>query len=184
MRRLVMSAALAVTMVAGSAAQAWAEPPGPTPGPGWRTTAGTTLTWTAPEIVMGDAAVEFYAGDRLLGRPVTTDHRTFTLRADRPVNPAELQVRAGGRRLDAAPPRAQRAAAAPTVPGPARPAAVDPGVPGPYATTTGEYTLDSVRLPVYPEPVEMQAVVVAPTGAPGPRPLALFLHGRHFTCFQ
>ncbi len=30
----------------------------------------------------------------------------------------------------------------------------------------------------------MRAVVVAPTGARGPRPLALFLHGRHFTCYK
>jgi hypothetical protein len=30
----------------------------------------------------------------------------------------------------------------------------------------------------------MQAVVVAPTGATGRRPLALFLHGRHATCFK
>ncbi|BCJ54266.1 hypothetical protein Asp14428_57410 [Actinoplanes sp. NBRC 14428] len=29
----------------------------------------------------------------------------------------------------------------------------------------------------------MQAVVVAPKGAPGKRPLALFLHGRHYLCF-
>jgi hypothetical protein len=184
MRRLLVSAVLTVAMVAGSGVQASAAPPDPTPGSGWRTAGGTTLTWTAPRIVMGGAAVEFYAGDRLLGRPATTDHRTFTLRVGKPVDPAKLQVRAGGRRLDAPPPRAERAAAAPAVPAPGRPAAVDPGVPGPYATSTGEYTLDPVRMPDYPEPVEMQAVVVAPTGAPGPRPLALFLHGRHYTCFR
>jgi hypothetical protein len=40
-----------------------------------------------------------------------------------------------------------------------------------------------VQLSVYPQPVEMRAVVVAPTGAPGKRPLALFLHGRHWTCY-
>jgi hypothetical protein len=30
----------------------------------------------------------------------------------------------------------------------------------------------------------MQAVVVAPKGATGKRPLALFLHGRHYTCYK
>ena len=29
----------------------------------------------------------------------------------------------------------------------------------------------------------MRGVVVAPQGAPGKRPLALFLHGRHATCY-
>ncbi|GAB2947266.1 hypothetical protein GCM10023080_002380 [Streptomyces pseudoechinosporeus] len=139
---------------------------------------------------MGDAAVEFYAGDRLLGRPMAAeDRRTFSLSLDGvrlgPVT--ELQVRAGGRRLDgseaAADPQRRRSTAPvkPSAPLPANP--VDPGVPGPYRTTTGEYELKSVQLPGFPAPVEMRGTVVAPTGAPGRRPLALFLHGRHSTCF-
>lgn len=74
------------------------------------------------------------------------------------------------------------AAARPAAPLPA--GAIDPGKPGTYRTTTGEYTLNSVRLPGYPQPIEMQAVVVAPKGATGKRPLALFLHGRHYTCYK
>jgi hypothetical protein len=71
--------------------------------------------------------------------------------------------------------------------GPApRPAAaaapVDPGRAGPYAVVAGEYTLPAVRLPGLATPVEMRGVVVAPAHAPGPRPLVLFLHGRHVTC--
>ncbi|MEU6127372.1 hypothetical protein, partial [Streptomyces sp. NPDC047123] len=61
--------------------------------------------------------------------------------------------------------------------------AVDPGVPGRYRTVRGTYTLASVRLPGFPEPVEMRADVVGPADAPGKRPLALFLHGRHYTCY-
>jgi hypothetical protein len=61
--------------------------------------------------------------------------------------------------------------------------AVDPGIRGPYRTVTGDYRLPGVRLSDYPEPVEMRAVVVAPRDAPGRRPLVLFLHGRHWTCF-
>ena len=62
--------------------------------------------------------------------------------------------------------------------------AVDPGVPGPYATVTGEYDLAPVELPELFEPVEMQAMVVAPKGAAGPRPLVLLLHGFHEVCFD
>jgi hypothetical protein len=62
-------------------------------------------------------------------------------------------------------------------------AAVDPGKPGKYQTVTGEYSLPAVHLPDFPGEVEMQAVVVAPKGANGPRPLAVFLHGRHLTCY-
>jgi hypothetical protein len=173
---VTMTAAVAV----GPGGQAWAQPPVSPPG---TQVAGHTLTWTSPTLMAGDAAVEFYAGDRPLGRPTTTDHRTFRLSVEEPPEPGEFQVRAAGRRLDVPPPKGSATNSAPLpAPGPA--AAVDPGQPGQFATTTGEYTLDSVSLPDYPEPVEMQAVVVAPESAPGARPLALFLHGRHFTCFQ
>ncbi|MYS09675.1 hypothetical protein GTW71_25310, partial [Streptomyces sp. SID6041] len=60
---------------------------------------------------------------------------------------------------------------------------VDPGMPGRYRTVGGEYDLKSVRLPGFPEPVEMRATVVGPADAPGKRPVALFLHGRHGTCY-
>jgi hypothetical protein len=48
----------------------------------------------------------------------------------------------------------------------------------------GEYALPPVRLPGYVDPVEMRGIVVAPTDAPGRRPLVLFLHGRHATCYD
>ncbi len=60
---------------------------------------------------------------------------------------------------------------------------VDPGEAGSYATTTTEYDLPGVKLPGFSERVEMRGVVVAPTKAPGKRPVALFLHGRHATCY-
>jgi hypothetical protein len=183
-RRMIAAVAMTAAMLLGTAGQASAEPPDPPPGSGWRVADGHTLTWTAPRLTAGDAVVEFYAGDRLLGRPSTTDHRTFRLEVDRLPKPDELQVRAGGRRLDGPPPQAQRrAAAAVELPALGRAGGVDPGRPGPYATVAGEYTLPGVTLPEYPEKIEMEAVVVAPRGAKGPRPLALFLHGRHFTCF-
>nr|WP_221381584.1 hypothetical protein [Actinoplanes polyasparticus] len=184
MRRVIAAAVMTAAMVLGTAVQASAEPSDPLPGSGWRVSDGHTLTWTAPRLMAGDAVVEFYAGDRVLGRPSTTDHRTFRLEVDRLPKPTELQVRAGGRRIDGPLPQAQRRSVGDMEP-PAlgRAGAVDPGRPGPYATVTGEYTLPRVTLPDYPEAIEMEGVVVAPQGAEGPRPLALFLHGRHFTCF-
>ncbi len=76
------------------------------------------------------------------------------------------------------------AASAARLPAPLPANGVDPGKPGAYRTKTGEYGLKSVRLPGFSAPVEMRAVVVAPVGASGKRPLALFLHGRHYTCYK
>ncbi|MFH8576811.1 hypothetical protein [Streptomyces zaomyceticus] len=156
--------------------------------------AGRQLVWTSPEPVpMGDARVEFHAGDRLLGRPVAQqDGRTFRLTVGdiRLDEGTQLRVTAAGRRLDAAGPArsARLTPLDPAAPPPAlsdRPPVnrVDPGVPGRYRTVTGEYSLKSVRLPGFPEPVEMRAAVVGPVDAPGERPVALFLHGRHTTCY-
>ncbi|WP_374050238.1 hypothetical protein [Streptomyces roseicoloratus] len=172
---------------------------------GWRIAgagAERQLVWTADEAVpMGDARVEFRLGGRLLGYPVAQgDGRSFRLplgdarlggQAERRIaGGEELRVTAGGRRLDADAPalsarvRPTAPAARPEEPLPANP--VDPGVPGGFRTVKGEYALTSVRLPGFPEPVEMRAAVVAPdpASAPGRRPVALFLHGRHGTCFK
>ncbi|MGN9794227.1 alpha/beta hydrolase family protein [Streptomyces sp. OZ13] len=164
--------------------------------PGWRIThddGQSALEWRSPRPVPpGDARVEFHADDRIVGVPEAgKDGRTFRLPLDdaRTTDPADLRnlsVLAGGRRLDQEP--GGDSGARGTVPAAKPPAefppgAVDPGRPGTYRTTTGEYTLDPVRLPGFAKPVEMRAVVVAPKGAPGKRPLALFLHGRHATCY-
>ncbi|MFF4504464.1 hypothetical protein [Streptomyces sp. NPDC001401] len=162
--------------------------------PGWRIAgegAERQLVWrsTAP-VPMGDARVEFYSGGRMLGVPrPDKDGRTFRLGLGRGAATTGLKglhVQAGGRELDAAgrtetPGGRRSAAAAPPARLPAN--SVDPGKPGQYGTTTGEYDLDPVKLPGFPQPVEMRAVVVAPKGATGHRPLALFLHGRHSTCY-
>lgn len=62
---------------------------------------------------------------------------------------------------------------------------VDPGDPGPYAVDTSDYELAPVKLDGMPEPIEMVGHVVEPVdSAPtGPRPLVLFLHGRHSYCY-
>ncbi|GAA0453699.1 hypothetical protein Aca07nite_66160 [Actinoplanes capillaceus] len=177
----------AIVLGLGVAGPASADPPRPAPTglpPGWSWDE-RGLSWTSERIIPpGDAAVEFWSGERLLGRARGgPDLRTFVLSGGVSGRLTDLRVRIGGKRVDAAaPPRARTAGTPSEVPEqPAHP--IDPGIPGPYATTTGEYTLPGIRLSTYPEPVEMQGVVVAPKGAPGKRPLALFLHGRHWTCF-
>ncbi|WP_435852988.1 alpha/beta hydrolase family protein [Streptomyces vietnamensis] len=210
MIRVTRGVTTAVALLALTAASPWpasAQPspasPSTAPGSrfdgvtlpeGWQITgdgADRQLVWTSPErIPAGDARVEFRAGDRLLGRPLPRpDGRSYALplggiRLD---EGTELRVTAGGRRLDATG-RAGAAVERPLAPAAANPAPlpanpVDPGVPGPYRTVSGEYALRSVRLPGLPQPVEMRATVVGPTGAAGKRPVVLFLHGRHDTCY-
>ncbi|MEU4746355.1 hypothetical protein AB0G02_38660, partial [Actinosynnema sp. NPDC023658] len=115
----------------------------------------------------------------------STDLRTYTLDAADVANPEGLQVRLSGRRLDVEEPAAPPSTAANVVPPALLPAGdTDPGKPGPFTTSTGEYELDPITVPGYAVPLEMKAVVVAPTDAPGRHPLALFLHGRHITCYD
>ncbi|WP_340374192.1 hypothetical protein U5640_02725 [Streptomyces sp. SS7] len=201
-RRIGVTAVAVLAALAGTPGLAQARQPSATTAsaasddglpPGWRVTgegASRQLVWRAERPVpMGDARVEFHAGGRLLGVPKPArDGRTFRLSLDRAASLTDLQVLAAGRRLDEsaadsdAPSRDSLAAARPPAALPANP--VDPGKPGAYRTVTGEYDLAPVKLPDFPQPVEMQAVVVAPKGATGKRPLALFLHGRHATCYK
>ncbi|MET8101306.1 hypothetical protein ABZV29_33410 [Streptomyces sp. NPDC005236] len=167
---------------------------------GWSVTgegAARQLVWRSDKPVpVSDSGVAFYSGDRLLGRPVgAPDGRSFRLALgpERIGKGSGLQARTGGRRLDAAG-AGQNRPDRPEGPGErpglsARPSArlpvnaVDPGKAGSYRTATGDYKLPSVRLPGLAQRVEMRAVVVAPVNARGHRPLVLFLHGRHATCY-
>ncbi|WP_411081129.1 hypothetical protein [Streptomyces sp. cmx-18-6] len=204
--RKAWATAIAVLTVAGVAQTgAYAAPTPPeipaataTPGagdalpPGWRI-AGEKghnhLEWRAPQPVpMGDARVEFRANGKLVGVPEAQDDgRTFRLPLAEVSTSdlGDLAVEAAGRRLDEAPDAGARKAKppAPKLPPKLPAGTVDPGRAGKYATTTGEYNLPSVKLPDFPAPVEMRGVVVAPKKAPGKRPVVLFLHGRHSTCY-
>ncbi|MFD7653802.1 hypothetical protein ACFV4N_07455 [Actinosynnema sp. NPDC059797] len=191
---VLTAAALAAPVTATAQAQPGRAPDLPppvsavassVPSPGW-SISGDRLTWTAPAPVPpGGAAVEFWEGDRLLGVPrPSADLRTHTLDAAGVDDPARLQVRLSGRRLDVEEPAPPSTAATAALPAALPAGGVDPGTPGPFATRTGEYRLDPVTAPGYAVPLEMEAVVVAPVGAPGRRPLALFLHGRHITCYD
>ncbi|MER6414020.1 hypothetical protein [Streptomyces humidus] len=197
-----MTAVAVLAALAGSPGLAQAEQPHPSGPlsatgekplpPGWRIDgAGGTreLVWRAPKAVpMGDARVEFRTGGRLLGVPKPArDGRTFRLPVGetRPERLADLRVTAAGRRLDApADDTHGPGSRGARMPAQAPANGVDPGRPGTYRTVSGEYDLAPVHLPGYAAPVEMTAEVVAPKGATGSRPLALFLHGRHSTCYK
>lgn len=201
-RRICVTAVAVLAALAGSPGLAQAEQPHDSRllsatddnslPPGWRIdgeSGARQLVWRAPKTVpMGDARVEFRTGDRLLGVPKPAkDGRTFRLALDeaRPTQLSDLQVTAAGRRLDAAAEDTHKSRSrGARVPTQAPANDVDPGRPGSYRTVSGEYDLDPVRLPGFATPVEMRAQVVAPKGATGSRPLALFLHGRHSTCYK
>ncbi|MFC9695046.1 Calx-beta domain-containing protein [Kribbella sp. NPDC056951] len=61
----------------------------------------------------------------------------------------------------------------------------DPGKPGKYKVETAEYNLgdEAVLLPGLGQKSEVVGKVYAPVGAAGKRPLVVFLHGRHESCY-
>ncbi|WP_329002468.1 hypothetical protein OHA18_04995 [Kribbella sp. NBC_00709] len=67
--------------------------------------------------------------------------------------------------------------------GPLLPA--DPGALGKYKVDTAEYNLgnEAVYLPGLAHRSELVGKVYTPRGALGPRPLVVFLHGRHEVCY-
>ena len=62
----------------------------------------------------------------------------------------------------------------------------DPGTPGPLAVTREEYNFgDTAFTPTdFPGPVELRASIHYPTNPASGRPVIIFLHGRHATCFN
>ncbi|MGW2894368.1 hypothetical protein ACWDAO_06910 [Streptomyces sp. NPDC001212] len=202
-RRIGVTAVAALAALAGSPGLAQAQHLSPAQPltasadgalpPGWRVTGkgvARELVWRSDRAVpMGDARVEFYADGRLIGVPkAEKDGHTFRLALRGAVPLKGLQVRAAGRRLDTVAdstgrkPKYSPAVVQPPAQLPAN--SMDPGEPGDHRTVTDEYNLDPVKLPGFAQPVEMRAVVIAPVGLTGKRPLALFLHGRHFTCYK
>ncbi|GAA1477473.1 hypothetical protein GCM10009623_19190 [Nocardioides aestuarii] len=147
----------------------------------WRSPARLPVTSDRPTIVHGGTA---------LGVPtVRADGRTVTTSVASPTrpDPAALDVVLSGDRLDVAgsdvpDQRTARSSAVPRLPA----LEADPAEPGSYETSTTDYELAPVPLPGMPEPIEMVGHVVEPVlGADaGPRPLVLFLHGRHSFCYD
>ncbi|MBI2243950.1 MAG: hypothetical protein HYU55_08415, partial [Nocardioides sp.] len=210
-RRRIAAAALAVLAAASLATPSFAVAPG---GGSTTATGSTGLddstvgswhvldlgagryvvSWRSPAAFPLGADRPTIAGpaDVLVGTPeLAADGRTVravVTAATRP-DPADFDVLLSGDRLDARGDDRYRAAATPArgldLPG-TETLPVDPATPGPYAVASSDYELDPVKLAGMPVPVEMVGHVVEPAAdaATGPRPLVLFLHGRHSVCYD
>ena len=53
-----------------------------------------------------------------------------------------------------------------------------------YEVVSGDYTVTGLRIDGFPARVPVTGHYVVPEGAEGPRPFALFLHGKHTTCYR
>jgi hypothetical protein len=113
------------------------------------------------------------------------DGRTLTVVTDDPVaaHPSSVQLAWNGQVPDAAAPAAPQGAK----PKPGKPVPVDPAAPGRYSFTRADYDFGDTALTLSGlggRAVEERAAVWVPTGAQGPRPVVLFLHGRHSACYN
>ncbi|WP_370247710.1 hypothetical protein [Nocardioides sp.] len=199
-----LTASLARTALVAPPPTAVAAPGGGDPGPA-RAAAGTVGQWRVLDLGAGRYDVSWRSptplpvtGDRPeivgadLAGGVTTlgaDGRTVSAVVTAPVPPqvADLDVVLSGDRLDetgrdgaAVLPRAA------TAPARAVLDAADPGAPGEFAVVSSDYELAPLKLPGMKEPIERIGHVVepAPGAETGPRPLVLFLHGRHEVCYD
>ena len=202
--RTVLTAALvgllALTLAPGSSGASPARPDSPSAragvpaegqwqvnrsGPGtyevrWRSPRRLPVTSDRATIVLDGAPI----GVPLLG----ADGRTVetTVRATERPDPADLDVVLSGDRLDHAGLDQAADTAPPTTPRRSPLLADDPAEPGAYDVVSSDYELDPVKLPRMRQPIEMVGHVVepAPTADTGPRPLVVFLHGRHSYCYD
>ena len=146
----------------------------------WRSPQPLPIAADRPRIVEGGKplGLTIIGGD---GRTVEV-----TVRADAAPDPADLDVVLSGDRLDVVGSDLRPAATPPAeVPGRSLLDA-DPGTPGPFAVVSSDYELQPVQIAGMRAPIEMVGHVVEPTqaAATGPRPLVLFLHGRHSYCYD
>jgi len=150
---------------------------------GWRVERNELVWVSETPLRMGDARYEFRSGDQLLGYPVQRGN-TLRLPVARSVSVGDLSVWAGGRRIDGST-RQQRISTGSEIAEPeiAR-ATADPAARGPYRAQRFRYRLAGLAVEGYPAPLEVVGEVTAPINAPGARPLVLFLHGRHSTCYR
>ncbi|NLF04095.1 MAG: hypothetical protein GX593_03675 [Actinomycetales bacterium] len=152
--------------------------------------AGSTIVWRpSEELPLGDARIEL----ALDGVPVTSPltrlsdgSLSLSLPGVTGIRPSQVSAVAAGRVLAGA-----RSGQGITRTAPAavkRPTATvksDPGVKGKHKTTSFTYSAPSVSVGGFPVKTEVRARVVLPAKtAKGKRPLVVFLHGRHGTCYS
>ncbi len=202
--RLLLSATLLGSLGLGLTPVSSMADPAPPDRDDRAAAAGTTGRWQVTRTGPETYRVSWRAPRRL---PITSDRATIaadgvpvgvpliegdgrtvvtTVVAEERPDPAELDVLLSGDRLDHlgldGSDAATDAADLPATPR----LADDPGQPGSYDVVTSDYELDGVKLPRMRQPIEMVGHVVepAPTADTGPRPLVLFLHGRHSFCYD
>jgi dienelactone hydrolase len=201
--------AVATLVVAGTAT-ATSSPATATPPPGtsaaadaavgtWQVRAAGegryVVSWTSPTRFPPTSARPTVVGpaDLAIGTPViAADGRTVraVVTSARRPDPARLGVVLSGDRLDVRGNDLYRSAVEPLAKPLDLPGTVtlpdDPGQTGPYDVATSNYDLAPVKLAGMPVPIEMVGHVVEPSAdaATGPRPLVLFLHGRHSVCYD
>ena len=147
----------------------------------WRSPSRLPVTSDRPTIVQDGTAI---------GVPtVRADGRTVVTTVASRTRPAaaDLDVVLSGDRLDVPGTDAGDEASVPDIARRTVPRlAADPAEPGTYDVVTSDYELEPVKLPRMPQPIEMVGHVVepAPAADTGPRPLVLFIHGRHSYCYD
>ncbi|MGZ5400111.1 MAG: hypothetical protein ACXWDM_08855, partial [Nocardioides sp.] len=194
---LVTSVGLGLTPVSSGAAPERPEPgsAAPADAPGrWQVTRtgpdSYQVSWRAPRRlpVTSDRATIVSDGVPLGVPLLQDDGRTVvtTVVSQQRPDPADLDVLLSGDRLDH-PGVDQTGDPAAPADLPATPRlADDPAEPGTYDVVSSDYELNGVKLPRMRQPIEMVGHVVepAPTADTGPRPLVVFLHGRHSYCYD
>lgn len=158
----------------------WALDPG---------TDGLVLAYAPTQpLPVRDARTEFRLDGEVLGYPVQRGGRLELVLTTPPAGDlATLEVWVGTTRIDGptTPARAPQPAAPASSPPPSAPlGTVDPATPGSYRTERLSYNLREVAIAGLSIKSEVTAEVIAPTDAPGKRPVVLFLHGRHTTCYD
>ncbi|MCW2766811.1 MAG: secreted protein [Nocardioides sp.] len=204
-----MAVALTATAVVGGAVEA-APTAAPTAeqGPGtahhdrgsWQVRAlgagRYDVSWTSPgrlpvtsdrPTIVGSRAMSISAPT--IGADQRTVHAVVT--ADATPTSNDFDVLLSGDRLDAPGDDRRSSTGGPTGSGRqqrphARELSADPGAPGDLETVSSDYQLAPVKVSGMREPIEMIGHVVEPAAdaATGPRPLVLFLHGRHDYCYN
>ena len=142
----------------------------------------------ARPVPVGDARIEVRLDGRVVGYPVVRGSELLLeVVTVPPGDLGALEIWLSGRRIDGAPTALphDRTPLAATAPAPSgRLVGSDPAKPGRYRTSDASYALPAIPIAPFGQPVEVLGDVIYPLGAPGPRPLVLFLHGRHGTCFR
>ncbi|MGL5810474.1 MAG: hypothetical protein ACRCYQ_11060 [Nocardioides sp.] len=151
------------------------------------------VTWRSPRrLPIGGDRLRITGAD-LLTTPVVSRNRRIVSAQVRSVarpRAGQLDIWLSGDRLDTVEDDALRRARARAQSAPAfvpdkEILPQDPATAGPYEVIDSDYSRTPVRLPGMREPIEMVGHVVEPalTEPTGPRPLVVFLHGRHAYCY-